>query len=313
LPATSLWRVEEVLARLAGDAAPTDTAAGPAPASRQKAVRAWQKWWQERQGSVDLARAAESESYLGLVTVCEYDAAVPGRFQGQVWEASRNGPPRLKVTGLTGPMDAHVLRNGRLLVAENGASRVTERNRDGTIAWEYPVQGGNPICCERLANGNTFIATYNQLIEVRPDKTEVYRFQPGPQFYIFCARKTRAGTIVCITAQGILLEVDPVQAKTIRTINLGQPAGGWSGVEPLPNGHYLVATMNNSTVREVDEKGTTVWSVNTIPGVFRATRLPNGNTLVVSMNTREVAEIDRAGAVRWRKTCQGRPWSVHYR
>ena len=71
--------------------------------------------------------------------------------------------------------------------------------------------------------------------------------------------------------------------------------------------------MNNNTVREIDPAGKNVWSFNTIAGVFRATRLPNGNILVASMNSREVSEVDRTGAVRWKHTCQGRPWSVHYR
>jgi HEAT repeat protein len=313
VPVASLWRIEEMLSRLAAGQVPVD-AAGAGLSGRHKAVAAWQQWWHENQDRVDLARATESDAFLGLITVCEYDSVVAGRLAGQAWEAPRNGPARFKLGNLTGPMDAQVLANGRVLVAENGANRVTERDRDGNIKWEYAVQGGNPICCQRLPNGHTFIALYNQLLEVRPDKSEVYRYMPGPQFYIFAARKTRAGTVACITAQGTILEIDPVQHKTVRTIALGQPAGGWSGIEVLPNGNFLVATMNNNTLREVDLKGNTVWSlVSPIPGVFRATRLPNGNHIVVSMSTREVAELDRSGAARWRQACQGRPWSVHYR
>lgn len=310
-PLAGAWRIEEVLNRLAGDQGPPGAVAGPAPLDRRKSVEAWQTWWRDRQGTIDLARAAEGETFLGLVTICEYDNVVPGKFVGQAWEGPRYGPVRLKVGDLIGPMDAQVLSNGRILVAENGANRVTERDRDGAVKWEFTIQGGNPICCQRLPNGNTFIAMYNQLLEVRPDKSEVYRFSPGPQFYIFGARKTRSGTVVCITAQGALLELDPLQGTTLRSINVG--GGGWASVEPLPNGHFLVATMNNNTVREIDPAGKNVWSFNTIAGVFRATRLPNGNILVASMNSREVSEVDRTGAVRWKHTCQGRPWSVHYR
>src|SRR5207237_278164 len=160
--------------------------------------------------------------------------------------------------------------------------------------------GGNPVCCQRLPNGNTFIALYNQLLEVRPDKTEVYRYSPGPQFFIFHAQRTRTGSVVCITNQNMILEIDPAHAKTLRTVNLGQPGGGWASVELLPNGNFLVANSSNSTVREVNGKGEAVWSINNLPGVFRATRLPNGNFLTASMNTRDVSELDRTGAVRWK-------------
>ena len=65
-------------------------------------------------------------------------------------------------------------------------------------------------------------------------------------------------------------------------------------------------------VKEIDRKGTEVWSKQ-FPGAFRATRLPNGNVLAASMTSRQVAEIDRAGTIRWSVTCTGRPWAVHYR
>src|SRR5205085_1960227 len=85
--------------------------------------------------------------------------------------------------------------NGRVLVAENSAMRVTERDSRGDIKWDFRVPN-NPICCQRLPNGNTFIASYNMVMEVRPDKTEVYRYTPGPQFYIFSAHKARNGNVL---------------------------------------------------------------------------------------------------------------------
>src|SRR5439155_10404791 len=124
---------------------------------------------------------------------------------------SAAGTPRWKIGNLIGPMDAHLLPNGRVLIAENSSARVTERDLNGDIKWEYATAGTTPICCQRLANGNTFIASYNQLIEVRPDHSEVYRYTPGPQFYIFSAHKTRNGLVACITAQGTLLLVDPLE------------------------------------------------------------------------------------------------------
>jgi len=231
---------------------------------------------------------------------------------GQVWETGREGSARWKVSGLLGAMDAQLLPNGRVLVAENSASRITERDKDSNIVWEYRLPANaNPIACQRLANGNTFIATYNQVMEITPEKKTVYSHNRGPAFYLFSAHKTRQGRIVCMTAQGLVLELDPQTGKELKTINLG-PNGGWCSVEALSTGRYLVATMNNSQVREIDPQGKTVWTAS-FPGVFRATRLPNGHTLVASMTTKKVAELDRTGQIRWEKTCEGRPWSVHWR
>jgi HEAT repeat protein len=309
LPAPYLPRVEEVLHRVAQDKGPTEVIAAGSP-DLQKAAKAWTKWLEDNQAKIDLTDLNDRESYLGLITVCEYDNQV-GNIQGQVWEGPRGGQKRWNFTGVLGAMDAHSLPNGRVLVAENNANRVTERDTKGEIKWEYRTPN-NPICCQRLPNGNTFIASYNMVMEVTPNKTEVYRITPGPQFYIFSAHKAKNGHIVAITAQGLVIEMEAPSGKQINTVQT-QTLGNWCSVELQPNGNYLVASMNPGTVREIDRtKGTEVWSKQ-FPGVFRATRLPNGNVLVASMNTREVAEMDRAGGIRWRVTTTGRPWSVHFR
>lgn len=309
LPGHILWQVEEQLYRLAGEKGPTEAVGDGTGGQRAKAVKAWTQWWQAQASTIDLARVAEGDYHLGLMTICEYDSAV-GQPGGQVWETGREGKPRWKIKGVMGAMDAQVLPSGRVLVAENSAQRVTERDLNGEIKWQFQVPG-NPIACQRLPNGNTFIATYNNLMEISPDQKIVYNHNRGPQFYIFSARKTRAGLIVCMSAQGNIMEIDALTGKEIRSLNLG-PNGGWCSAESLPNGRFLVATMNTGQVREVDASGKTHWSA-TYQGVFRATRMPNGNTLVASMTTRKVAEFDRAGVMRWEKTCEGRPWSIRYR
>lgn len=310
LPAQHLWQVEDALQRLAGDKGPTETLADTSTEGRARLVKAWDKWWTANSSTVELARLQDSHSYLGLITVCEYDSAVgiPG---GQVWEAGRDLRPRFTIKGVNGAMDAQVLANGRILIAENSGNRITERDPAGNIKWEYRTPG-NPVRVQRLPNGNTFIAMYNNVMEITPDLKVLYNINRGPSFYIFSATKMRNGNVLAMTAQGMIMEFDPFTNKDVRTpINIG-PAGGWCSAEPLPNGNYLVATMNNSQVREIDHSGKTKMTLN-YGGVFRATALPNGNILVASMTTRGVAEFDRAGTKRWEKICQGRPWSVRYR
>jgi HEAT repeat protein len=317
LPAPYLPKVEEVLYRLAQDKGPTEAIQAASGDSRQKAVQAWEKWLDDNKTKIDLTSIGDRETYLGLITVCEYDNGA-NQIQGQVWEGTRGGPKRFTFNGVLGAMDAHTLPNGRILVAENSANRVTERDTKGVIKWEYliPNNGGqsNPVCCQRLPNGNTFIASYNMVMEVTPARVEVYRisrFANNAQFHIFSAHKARNGHIVAITSQGMIIEIEAPSGKQINTVQT-QTLGNWCSVELQPNGNYLVASMNPGTVREIDRKGTEVWSKN-FPGVFRATKLPNGNVLVASMQQREVAEIDRSGTIRWRVTTQGRPWGVHYR
>jgi len=307
-PLPGLVQDEELLHRIAGDTAPTVYVGDGSAGARRAAAAAWKAWWRQHAPTLDLAGVDLEDHRLGLMTICEYDSTL-GRPGGQVWECGRDAKPRWKITGLAGPMDAQVLPGGRVLVAEHSAQRVTERDLSGAVKWEHPLNG-NPVACQRLTNGNTFIATYNHVMEVSPTHGVVYSHIPGRGFYIFSAQKLRNGHIVFMTANGWFVEMESATGKQIRLVTLGHP--GWCGIEALSNGKFLVALMAPGQIREVDETGKTSaqWQ---FPGVFRATRLPNGHTLIASMSTRKIAELDRSGRTIWEHVCEGRPWQVHWR
>jgi HEAT repeat protein len=303
------WRVEELLQQLAGERGPVLPVAADPTDRRQRAASAWRAWWSTNEWRVDLARAAGQEQRLGLTLIVEHDSKA-GLRRGQVYECGRDGKPRWKVPDLLGPLDAQVLPNRRLLVAEINASRVTERDiATGKVLWEHRI--ANPVICQRLPNGNTFMAGYNQLVEVDPARKVVFTHPMPPNFYVFSARKLRSGNILCITSQGVLLELDARARNIVRKVPLGV-VGNWCGVDVLPNGHYLVALLAVGEVREIDNSGKVHWKCS-FPGVLRASRLPNGNILAVSMTGRVVAELDRSGRRVWEKTCDGRPWQARAR
>ena len=64
------------------------------------------------------------------------------------------------------------------MVAEHNGNRVTERNRNGEIVWEQRVP--QPLAAQRLPNGNTFIATQTQFVEVDPSGKPVMTTKPRP-------------------------------------------------------------------------------------------------------------------------------------
>ncbi len=308
-PFRSVLHAEELLHRIAGERAPAAFVGEGSPDARRDAAAAWNVWWQREGPAFDLVSIDLADHHLGLMTICEYDSPL-GRPGGKVWECGRDGKPRWSITGLSGPMDARVLPGGRVLIAEHSGQRVTERDLTGAIKWQQAVKGGNPIACQRLPNGNTFIATYHEVMEVTPTHRTVYLHNRGPGNYLFSAQKLPSGRIVCMTAQGTIVELDAVSGRQVRMVNLLQ--GGWCGVESLAGGKFLVALMASGQIREVDASGKALaqWF---FPGAFRATRLPGGHTLVASMTTRRVAELDRSGKTVWEHVCEGRPWQVHWR
>jgi outer membrane protein assembly factor BamB len=250
-----------------------------------------------------------SRGQLGLTVICEFDSTRNG--SGQAWEFGRDFKPRWKIEGLQGPMDAHVLPGNKVLIAEYYGNRVTERDLKGAVVWEHKVAVTFPIACQRLPNGNTFIATYNNLIEVTREHKEVYNHNRGADGQIYSAEKVRNGHVVYITQRGKVVEFDPRNGKEICSFNVGNP-GAWCGIEWLPNGRYLVSLMGSGKVMEVDRSGKAHWEI-TVTGAHQTLRLANGHTLVVCMNNKRLVEVDRTGKIIWEKPMEGRPWRVHRR
>jgi hypothetical protein len=168
------------------------------------------------------------------------------------------------------------------------------------------------VSCQRLANGNTFIAHYNGVMEVTMAKKEVFAVANLNQGrgIIYDAVKLPNGNFAFICGIGTVVEMDP-NGKQVRSLQVGQNIN-WGGLEALPNGRFLVSLSNPGTVKEIDSAGKTHWEVQ-VAGAAHATRLPNGNTIVACMNNQKLVEVNRAGKELWSKTTNGRPFHVHRR
>jgi hypothetical protein len=201
-----------------------------------------------------------------------------------------------------------MLPGGRVLVAEHGNGRVTERDLKGKVLWEQRV-ASQPVGCQRLPNGNTFIVTYNDLLEVTPAGKEVLKTHVNGGM-IWNAQRLPSGHVVYVQSNGQVVELD-AGGTEVHRVNVGNTSG-WASVERLANGHYLVALYSGRKVVEVDAGGKTYWEC-TVDSPGHATRLRNGNTLVASIEGRRVYEFDRSGKEVWKQATQGRPFHVRRR
>jgi hypothetical protein len=302
-PAELAYQVELLLFELAQDHGPgVSLAEKPAPECRQR----WLAWWQAHADEVDLARLGRIPPLRGLTLVCEYDSS-PGQG-GRVWEYGPDGKKRWEVGSLLGANDVQLLPGGRILVAERYASRVSERDLSGKVLWEHRT-GGSAIACQRLANGNTLVATFTRLCEVTPGHKEVLVYT-HPAGFRAC-RKLPSGHILCVTSQGELIELD-AEAKKVRTIKPSAHAGGatyWASVEPLPGDRFLLTLGGAGRVVEIDSSGKVLWEC-TLPSPVHATRLRNGHTLVCCFENRCLIEVDQQGKEVSKQTLPGRPFKV---
>jgi HEAT repeats/PQQ-like domain len=284
------WQAEDVLLRLAEGHSPPTASLGTDEASRVKCRDAWQLWWKDHAANVDLAKLHEQPPRLGYTLVVLLDI-------GRVMELGPENQTRWQVDDLILPLDAQVLPGDRVLVAEYNASRVTERNHKGQILWQKQIAG--PLVAQRLANGNTFIATDSHVLEIDRDNKNIFNFNIGGGERIMKAAKLPSGEIACLTDQPRVVRFDTEGKETHSyAIALGKLLFG-GRLYMVPSGRVLIPHNAENKVIEYDAAGKAVWDI-AVDQPVAAVRLPNGNTLVTTMvPQRGAVEFDRDGQEVW--------------
>ncbi len=192
-----------------------------------------------------------------------------------------------------------------MLVAEFWPKKVTERDRTGKVLWEKTLTN-HPVSCQRLPNGNTFVAISDALLELSPAGKEVYRIA-WKEGRIYDAENLPDGSIVCIDINGTVMEYDS-NLKEVRRFKPSRYAEGaafWAGVQKLADGKYLLSLTGSKRVVETDATGKILWET-AVKDPTWATRLSNGHTLITSTDRKCVVELDAAGKEVWKVPVQHR-------
>ncbi len=286
LPPASAYQAEDFLYRVAEEQAPL-ALPGNDPAARRKRRDAWTAWWKQHGATVDLAKLTETPRSHGYTLVVLLDL-------GRIMELDADKQPRWQMDGLQFPLDAQWLPGNRVLVTERNSNRITERNQKGDLLWERKVLV--PLMAQRLPNGNTFIATESQLLEVDRDGQEVFSYVRPEGEGIMRAQKLPNGDIACVTMAQRFVRLDAT-GKELRSFPVIVHTSG-GRIDVLPNGHVLVPQLHNHCVVEHDAAGRIVWQAYVRQPVA-ALRLPDGHTLVTSMDQNRAIELDGAGQEVW--------------
>jgi hypothetical protein len=295
LSSADAGRAEELLYRVADEktappSPPSPSVIGGTTGNDGAARRKiWQEWWDANGAKVDADRMENAARTLGYTLVVLLD-------QGRVFELDSANHPRLQFDRLDFPLDAQLLPDDHLLVAEHNGNRVTERNGKNEIVWEKRIEG--PLSAQRLPNGNTFIASRSQLIEVDREGKETSSIDRPNGELIMKAKKLTNGDIAVITQLGtnrFVLLTD--KGHEIRSFNVDLKYSG-GRIEVLPNGNLLLPEAGDNRVVERDKSGNVVWEVAAEQPIA-AVRLPNGHTLITSMSEHRAVEVDREGKEVW--------------
>src|SRR5262245_3776542 len=291
LPSAQSWPAQDLLHQLAGDKSPV-VVPGDKPEERKKYREAWLAWWKANAESVNLAKLTTSPGYLGYTLLIE----VGNNSVGRVAEVGRDGKIRWQIGNLRYPVDAFVLPGERVLVTEWDGNRVAEFDFKGNVIWKKEGFNGRATNAQRLPNGNTFISTTNEMLEV--DRTGKVVYQINVPAGLTAGYRADNGEIVCLRNDGQVARYD-VSGKELKTFASNRDTSWTSGIDLVRNGNILVTQPSpGQKVTEYTPEGKVVKEWNT-PGVTTATKLTNGNVLAASHNNQGVVEYDPSGKKVW--------------
>jgi HEAT repeat protein len=287
------YQAEGLLLQAAGHKAPKTSAGDGSAAARKGWHDAWASWWQAGGAGLDLARVARGEKKRGLVLVAEDSGAQ------QVWEFGPDRKERWHLTGVGLPMDVRPLPGGTFLIAnfgaQNGSPGVVELDKTGKVVWQKAING--TVAAQRLANGNTFICTDAQLLEVDRAGTTIVTHSPGSG--LTDGVRLANGNVVFINTRGVLKEITWPARQDVRMLRLSNapPQGtDWYRLEPQPGARLLLASHTDGRVFEIDAGGKVVWE-HRVPQAYAATRLANGNVLIGTAESMRLIEVERSGRI----------------
>jgi hypothetical protein len=218
----------------------------------------------------------------------------------------------LLVTASAGQLLAQdTVRHSFLIAGPTFTGIIDEQGKE---AWDSGRPGARDAFV--LANGNVLIAWSDEVVEMKRDKSMVFRYKKSDEnSEIGTAQRLENGNTL-ITELGKrprLMEVDS-QGKIVVDVAL-QPETDNAHMQTrmarkLANGNYLVPHLLAFQVKEYTSDGKVVSTLKTdleeLGGrsaenwPFTAIRLSNGNTLVNLTHGNKSVEFDEKGKVVWK-------------
>ena len=285
VPAEKAEAIDQTLRAIAKDKSPESKNDSKVDAA------AWNTWWQKEGTQLVLTPGLKNQEALKNFLVVE--SFNQEKKSGRVFLVTPSGKTLWEITNLSNPTDALLLPNNKILITEQGANRITERDTKGNISWEKSAT--NPFLSQRLSNGNIFIASRNKIVEVGRNGNEIFSFS-YPNETILAACKTRTNEYALLSYNGVFLKLDS-KGNEVSKSRIPFPTNfGINGGAITQNDRVLVSIPTLNKIMEFNFSGQSTWeSTITMPGI--PTKLPNGNVVAPSLNGSKIVEIQMDGKI----------------
>jgi HEAT repeat protein len=263
-----------------------------APKARTKYREAWEAWWKKEGEKFDMSKVDFQGVNRNYTLVGLY--GYRNKQLGIVSEMDKDGKEKWKLEDLSYPVYACKTRRDRVLVCEYNANKVTERDVKNKVLWTKQLNT-QPVYCERLPNGHTFIVARNELMEVDREGKSV-RSITRNGYDIVTAGRHKDGTYSMVLNNGTVVRLDKTFKET-STYNTGRYVSYTVGLKCayLGNGGLVMPDYSYRKIREFDKSGKLVAELDANYPTS-VSKLSNGNYVYLSrLGNAGIVEIDKGG------------------
>jgi len=280
------------LREVAGDKAPVQPEDLDSPKAKTKYREAWEAWWKKEGGKFEMSKVDFQGVNRNYTLVGTY--GYRNKVIGNVSELDKDGKEKWKLEDLAYPVYASKAKRDRVLVCEYNANKVTERDLKNKVHWTKQLNT-QPVYCERLPNGNTFIVSRNELMEVdKAGKTVKTLNRSG--YDVVTAGRHKDGTYSMVLNNGTVIRMDN-NFKQTSTYSTGRYINYTVGLKCayLPKGGLVLPDYSYRKIREFDGSGKLVAELDATSPTS-VSKLPNGNYVYLSrQGNAGVVEITKEG------------------
>lgn len=297
LPRGRIWKLEDLLLQLAGSH-PKDGRFLRSPESLARTAEAWQAWWKEKGGEIDLVKLDYKERVAGFTDLLEMDVRFGG--PGRLVSLGHDLKERWRITGLQSPGDARLGPDGHYYIVESNYSRVTERDTSGKVIRTINV-GSQPVNVNLLPNGGLIVICRNSVFEFDKNGKQTQNYNRQTYDILAGERLANEVTILVIStgqkATGVIL--DAKLKETDKKLSFGTIINPQT-MDMAGDDKVLVCESNGVAEYEI-KSGKQTWKF-ACNNPNSCQRLINGNTLICEMNfspNGRVIEVDPSGEIVW--------------
>jgi len=278
------------------DKAPLQPESLDSPKNRQRWKQEWEAWWKEASAKVDLKKINFEEAAFNFTLVGVYGYTDKRRYTGKLMELDKAGKVKWEMEELNYPVYASKVRRDRVLVCEYNANKVVEYDVKTKKVFFTKQLNTQPLFCERLPNGNTFIVTRNEMMEIDGKGTTV-RNVARTGYDIVTGGRHKNGTYTLVTNNGTIIRYDK-DFKQTGTTSTNRYLSYTTGLKCayLPTGGLVLPDYGSRSIREYDKDGKEGATLANINYPTAVSKLPNGNYLYLARSgTQGMVEITKEG------------------